>query len=274
MREDMAKVLVERPREPARSRKGRTPRDLQDLPRFLGLRRAVKEGGDWKVLNENLAPLRRFLERQVGRPWSKVNSEIRARIDVGNEVQAHVLTHIDNYLHRNVTKKAPTSDVPCGLAFQRDWRSGGSGAVREGELYVDPDDGLIKRARRKLKGPRPQAATKDPHRDRWIGPMRRAVFEAGVWYAITLTQFELEAMSDGEGRTTAAFRIDGRVCREWIDPLYGPVWAHDTQKQATLAQRYGPGRVGREKRQLSRAELRKHGLQNEPLSASWTAGRR
>src|SRR5438309_9686382 len=31
-----------------------------------------------KWLNENLAPLRRYLESNVGRPWSKVYAEIRS----------------------------------------------------------------------------------------------------------------------------------------------------------------------------------------------------
>jgi hypothetical protein len=156
MREDMDKVIVERPRlGGGRGRSGRPPRDLEDQPRFLGMRRQAKLTGDFKTLNENLAPLRRYLGRQVGRPWNKVYGEISARIDRSNAVQAHVLTHLDQMIHRTVWKVAATPAAPCGLMFHRvSFFHGGQQAVDEGDLYVDPDDGLIKRARRRLKGPR------------------------------------------------------------------------------------------------------------------------
>lgn len=44
--------------------------------------RQAKEAGGSKVLNENLTPLRRYLERQVGRPWNKVYSEIAVGLKV------------------------------------------------------------------------------------------------------------------------------------------------------------------------------------------------
>ena len=155
MRSDMDKVLVERPRRGGHgARKGRLPRDPELAPRFLGLRRQIKEHGDYKELNENLAPLRRFLERQLNRPWNNVYSEIRARIDVGNTVQAHVLTHIDDCIHLIVVKVEPSKDAPCGLLYQsRDW-VGGFQSVRVRDLYVDPDDGIIKRARQRVSAKR------------------------------------------------------------------------------------------------------------------------
>ena len=77
MRSDMAKVIVERPRIPAfKSRKGRR-QALEDLPVQEGMRRARALRGDLKELNENLKPLRRYLERQVGRRWDKVYSRDR-----------------------------------------------------------------------------------------------------------------------------------------------------------------------------------------------------
>jgi len=49
--------------------------DYDSGPRLASSRRHEK----W--LNENLAPLRRYLMRQVGRPWDKVYGEIRKTID-------------------------------------------------------------------------------------------------------------------------------------------------------------------------------------------------
>ena len=82
MRDDMARVIVERPRvRPHNNRKGRRWA-LEDLPSHEGMRRAAALRGDRKELNENLAPLRRYLEGQVGRPWDKVYAEIAARLRV------------------------------------------------------------------------------------------------------------------------------------------------------------------------------------------------
>lgn len=78
MREDMAKVIVERPRRGASGRlKGRLRGNRQAQPIKQGMKFLL---ADTKSLNENLAPLRRYLARQVGRPWSKVYSERGIRV--------------------------------------------------------------------------------------------------------------------------------------------------------------------------------------------------
>src|SRR5713226_10677218 len=98
MREDMSRVIVERPRlGGGRTRKGRT-RPLEDLPKQEGMQRPHMRSGDWKMLNENLAPLRRYLERQVGRPWDKVYSEIARHLRVDNAVQQHVRDHLSDFV--------------------------------------------------------------------------------------------------------------------------------------------------------------------------------
>src|SRR5258708_27864728 len=90
MRSDMHKVIVERPR----MLRG-APRNRKTALRLniSGSALAAADGDDYdsgprrassarhdKHLNENLAPLRRYLESQVGRPWDKVYSEIRGGI--------------------------------------------------------------------------------------------------------------------------------------------------------------------------------------------------
>jgi hypothetical protein len=74
MRDDMARVIVERPRIPAfNSRKGRRP-PLEDLPTREGMRRSHALRGDRRELNENLTPLRRYLENQGSRHRTGVDS--------------------------------------------------------------------------------------------------------------------------------------------------------------------------------------------------------
>ena len=95
MREDMYKVIVERPR---RGKEGdaiaaRLRKDF-DGPTRLGMR----AGYGRPILNENLAPLRRYLHAQLGRPWNKVFSEICAGIDRRNTVQQHIHQHIRDFI--------------------------------------------------------------------------------------------------------------------------------------------------------------------------------
>ena len=108
MRADMGKVLVERPRPG--SRDGSRPRKgyrkllrkelADDSPR-------TREGmltrtGGTRSFNEHLAPLRRFLDSNVGRPWNNVYAEICSHVDRGNVVQKHILTHLFDYVVTNV----------------------------------------------------------------------------------------------------------------------------------------------------------------------------
>lgn len=81
MREDMFKVIVERPRlvnSNAYKEDGRQFRNDEENGTRLGIKKGYAYS---KGLNENLAPLRRFLEKQVNRPWDKVYAEIREQID-------------------------------------------------------------------------------------------------------------------------------------------------------------------------------------------------
>ena len=143
MRWDMAKLLVGRAR--TGSRKGRggmrvaLARACGDGARPVTGRRVAALAQDRKKLNDHLAPLERYLRGQIGRPWRKVHSEIRARIDSRNAVQLHVLQHLDAF-------------VVSRVSFGRDgaWLAASGRRAGEGvddwtaPLYVDPNDGLIK----------------------------------------------------------------------------------------------------------------------------------
>lgn len=89
----MHKVIVERPRFGGHgARKGRRPRDLEDLPVKLGMRRPYGYYG--KELSDHLGPLRRYLRKQVGRPWNKVYSEICAELRRGHPLHDHLRRHV------------------------------------------------------------------------------------------------------------------------------------------------------------------------------------
>ena len=73
-----------------------------------------------KELNENLAPLYRFVQSQVGRPWNKIYSEIREFTNSNNTVQQHVLDHLfKEIVNVNETKVHHYRFGPSSPVFSR-----------------------------------------------------------------------------------------------------------------------------------------------------------
>lgn len=134
MREDMAKVIVERPRYGGYGReKGRLGKDFELQPTRERMKYRL---ADTKSLNENLAPLRRYLASQVGRPWSKVYSEISANLRATNAVEQHVRDHIKK---QYVAIKVSFNKAGEPLNVGRWWSAY--------DFYLDPQDGILKRAK-------------------------------------------------------------------------------------------------------------------------------
>lgn len=151
MRKDMFKVIVERPRHGSRSApKIKNRHDPDQERKQVGMKRAVQErSGGWKSLNENLAPLKRYLGKQKGRPWSKVYAEISKQLAPGHTVKDHVRDHLEDFIVIRVSigKKGEwlrnTKNYANAIPLHEWWP----------ELYVDPNDGIIKetaRLRKKL----------------------------------------------------------------------------------------------------------------------------
>lgn len=159
MRQDMAKVIVERPRYGSRlpSRKkgyGKFTQstEIADLPKhepMLGRWR-----GRQRRLNEHLGPMRRFLRSNIGRPWNKVHQELCEYVSFDNAVQAHVLTHVHDYVQRHVQI--------CGrrIIAVRQW--GHRLEMRPGEMYICPNTGLLKEVKRNKSRRPPSQYVLDP----------------------------------------------------------------------------------------------------------------
>jgi hypothetical protein len=106
MRKDMSKVIVERQRRGSGGRAGMRPGrsvivaddDGEPLRAPRGGRAPVRKPVKTKWLNENLAPLKRYLRKQVGRPWNKVYSEISENLKPTSTVQQHVRDHIEDFV--------------------------------------------------------------------------------------------------------------------------------------------------------------------------------
>jgi hypothetical protein len=275
MREDMSRVIVERPRIiDSVGRKGRS-RPLEDLPKQEGMRRSQRERGGYKTLNENLAPLRRFLERQVGRPWDKVYSEIAERLRVDSTVQQHVRDHL-----RDFVATRPRRGI-CA------WYTRGGGSLWHQPLYVDPRDGILKRTDRL-----PEAKArrrKEAERSRKQAPADRVELSSGcelrridgIWYEITLVPLpQPEYRSFTELRKVALQRyqrnspkiemevnIRRLISPAVLDLVTGrsiPVGPEIDEEAAWREYRrnYPDRRYAISKRQLPKKVLRRHRLAN------------
>src|ERR1700689_2535694 len=107
MRDDMSEIIIERPRHNSRARyprklrrsdAGASRRDPESLAFVAGMTPRRLGYVNYKILNENLAPLRRYLEAQVNRPWNKVWSEISSKLKPSSTVQQHVRDHIGDFV--------------------------------------------------------------------------------------------------------------------------------------------------------------------------------
>jgi hypothetical protein len=239
MRSDMYKVIVERPRhwkggyEDAVQR-----RDDLDGPMHLSMR----AGYAGRFLNENLAPLRRYLRSQVGRPWNKVFSEISAGIDRRNTVQQHIYQHIDGFIAIDVgVREGQLVDLRSAGAFANSF-----GALRQ-ELYVDPRTGLI-RVNKEYRSRHRQIVERREQEQAQLVARRRILNDRTVllrlddlWFEVTLA----ELPAPREKRYDVVFR---QMLSRY-------------QQSGERERVYGScGLYAVSKRQLSKRELKAHGL--------------
>jgi len=273
MRDDMAKIIVERPRIPDRfERKGRA-RPLEDLPQHEGMRRPHLLRSWGKELNENLQPLRRYLERQVGRPWNKVYAEIAKNLRADNTVQQHVRDHLWGYV----------AVAPRRVLGGWDHRSG-SGLWYQ-PLYVDPVTGLLcrtdqlpeEKARRRAKHRQSPAA---PTRIE-LAPDRELRLIDGLWYEVRLAPMPVAVFLAGVETQTRPLRpYDPKsqlvkeevLVRRLATPAVWDVVAgalievgpatDDPASWRKYRMAHPDRRYAVAKRVLSHQELRRHGVRN------------
>lgn len=143
---------------------------MEDWRRREGIRRPWLKDRP-KYLNENLAPLRRFLQKNVGRPWDKVYSEVCQRINRNSAVQLHVWQHLR-------LEVCTDPNVVLGLVHRWSWPRHGS------RFFVDPRSGLLREIRQRR---RQHEASAHPHVDRIeIDDEREYRRIEGIWYELTL----------------------------------------------------------------------------------------
>jgi hypothetical protein len=229
--------------------------------------------------NENLAPLRRYLERQVGRPWDKVYSEIARHLRVDNTVQQHVRDHLSDFVAVKPRRLSGRGYLAAVGTERRDrlWHQ---------PLYVDPQDGLLKRTDRL-----PEAKALRRARSRKPEPPDRIVLAAerelrridGLWYEVALaplpepeyrTFVEVRKLAlKGYAWRSPVIEVEVKV-RRLVTPAVrdavsgGVVPAgpeiDDERSWAEYRRMHPDRRFAVGKRTLSRTELKRHGLHNLP----------
>jgi hypothetical protein len=246
MRSDMHKVIVERPRAGS-GRSFRKGDPLRKMARDeLPARESMKvRHSDRRHFNENLSPLRRWLRRQVGRPWDHVYSDACKVIKPTSTVKNHVKIHLLEFVHRSVVL---LDDLPCTT---QSWSGRGYSELYNGGLYVDPASGILRIHRRR-------------HGARTVHPeLARLLLE--------------EEMSQTEvARRRLDLAKDERVIRRLLFRKLNGLW-HEIEEfeiyQADANGKparplrlipYNPTRQVRiRSRQLNRRELRKAELRND-----------
>jgi hypothetical protein len=277
MREDMSRVIVERPRIiDSIGRKGRS-RSFDDLPKQEGMRRSQRERGGYKTLNENLSPLRRFLERQVGRPWDKVYSEISERLHVDSTVQQHVRDHLRDFVAVRPRRGIRRWYWPSDQSSTSLWHQ---------PLYVDPRDGILKRTDRlpESKARRRQEAERSRQKTRErieLSPRHELRLIDGIWYETTLAplpqpdyrpitelrQVPLKRYQRNSPVIEMEMCVRRLVTPAVLDRATGksiPVGPEIDQEAAwrEYRRKYPDRHYAVSKRQLSKAKLRRYGLGN------------
>jgi hypothetical protein len=257
MREDMYKVIVERPR---RGKEGdafatRLRNDFDGSTR-LGMR----AGYGYRSLNENLAPLRRYLHAQIGRPWNKVFSEICAVIDRRNTVQQHIHQHIRDFIAIDVdVREGRLVDLAARWGLLRS----DSGVSQE--LYVDPRTGLI-RPNKRYRSWRHSVAQRRQREQVEIATRRRVVDEHTFLLLLDDVWFRVEVDVLPKERPVESV-FDGKPHRRATAESTYDVVLRRNISRAILADRrqcehlHGSGDLyAVSKRQISTREIKAHRL--------------
>ena len=234
----MHKVIVERPRHGrswARTRPRPRP-PFEDSPRRESIK-ARHTRRKW--FSDLLGPLRRWLQSQVGRSWNEVYSEACAVIKPDSVVRAHIRTHLLEFVVRETFMR--NGEVWCIQTMF--WSGSGETPVRELSnrhfpFYVHPVTGILC-----AKPPHPRKrdqwqryALELAKVRRWIDPQTLLVQWRGLWFECTMRPVPREPVRD----------------ELWL--------ARVSVSHASEA--YGRAMYCARKRQLSRDELRAHGLTN------------
>ena len=153
MRDDMAKVVTERPRRGHHNKSRKTtgrrirpfdPDQEYDEPTRLPVARGRQYGYEAKEFSDLINPLKRFLGSCVGKSWTKVHSELSQKLDhlsvTGSHIWDHVMREIETDCYIGEDRLVYSNRRTYCLT-----------ALPVDGLYVHPKTGLIREQRRRRR---------------------------------------------------------------------------------------------------------------------------
>jgi len=248
MRQDFADVYIAPARRGSssmedRCRKGRAPRNPDDLPRFEGIQEVRRRGWDMKERSCAWHVFDRWLMSQAGRPWNDVWSEIcqvsDSRSSARRKLREDALRHVEIHTRREAD----------GRIVERHDGRDVSG------LHVDPD-GILRwapvrsRHARRVDAPRPTTAVD-------LDGMRGLRCVDGLWYEVSygVRSRDRIATADAVGNPKTVFGDEYVLVGDrkvFLRACLGSEWWAVT----------AGGMVAWSKRALSAKELKAYGLAN------------
>lgn len=187
MRPDMGKVVCERPRrgggvkQPKGYYKDLNRIPPEEHPKRESIRKKWLSGLIGKEFTDVLGPLRGYVHSVIGKHFDKVYSEIKKVLPGDNMSVRHVIGHLWQFLERKVVI-IDGKPYHSEMRYYYSRRDGMDYIPIEysnfGSIaYVDPRDGIIKRAPKKPRPPR----EKKPKTRHWEGDRLFHKID-GIWY--------------------------------------------------------------------------------------------
>ncbi len=115
---------------------------FDDIP----LTESIKPKIDWddlKSRNTNLNPLKRLLDKNIGRSWNKIYSEICKKINSNSTMQNNLLQHLDYMVELNAEY---VDGIPKTCSFDHSRYE-----LYDDHFYVCPTTKCLKKHKRKKK---------------------------------------------------------------------------------------------------------------------------
>jgi hypothetical protein len=258
MRQDMAKVICERPR--AGGRRMRNPdrvrlqnKSMEDLPRS----EKIGRGGD-KEFTDLLGPLRGYVVSVIGKPFAEVYSEIKKTLPGSNLSVRHTLGHLWYFLERKVFINEAGKPCHLGGGYGHEYGNlveyGKYGPV----AYVDPRDGIIKRAPKR----KPYKRIKEEKPYRWI---KDNLYEKldGIWYEMKTANYTKTTEMSWFRSSYAKTKVSIPIYTDRLVGGYDVVLHSQVRNLREFDLEKAHGRKGiyaADKRQLGSREIKKLGL--------------
>lgn len=175
----MSKVVTEAPRRGSGERSKKTAltvhrdryEDDDHGPTRHKASRRGQYGWNAKEFSDVLGPLRRFLRKNVGRPWNSIYSELSQHLDKRSLTGLHIWDHIKYEVEQNCDIK--DGKVVHLRRYWNEWRP------VEG-FYVHPVTGLLQEAPYKRYRYRPR---EDPDVKK-LGRLLEHRRVLGIWYLV------------------------------------------------------------------------------------------